>query len=140
MTKSHSITGIRYPLLLLIFLSGCCSLVFAEHDAFKPYLSNSEINKLWVTEPKINYGLSLKGNLSGKYDQGIYQLQIDDINVGWKGANIVSDLKLIFSFSSASDDPGRVDYSINSETGIDRLKADMRKQNGLFYMSIGKSW
>ena len=136
--------GFRLIFLLLI-MGGFSASLFAEEDKFTPYLSNTELNALMAKEntpkPQLNYGFSLKGNLSGGYDKGIYQLKIDDLNLGWNGNNLLTDMKVIFSFRYRTNENSAASRQVDSPGFIlGSFKDQLNKQNGIFSMSIGKSW
>jgi len=144
MNKLNSKTG-TFPLVLfLAFLFGLSGQIFAEQKEFKPYLSNTEMNRLISNEqelsPQFKYKLNFKGTFRSASDPGIYHLKIEDINVGWNGTNVLSDLKLIFSFRVKSNDYSNHKSLDLSENVLGSFKEQMNRQNGIFFMSIGKSW
>ncbi len=144
MNKLYSKTGTFPFVLLLTLLYGFSSQIFAGQGEFKPYLSNAEMNQLISNEqvltPEFKYKLQFKGTFRSSYEPGIYHLRIEDINVGWKGANVLSDLKLVFSFRVKSNEYSNYKNLDLSENILGSFKEQMNKQNGIFFMSIGKSW
>ncbi len=130
------------PVVCIFLLFGFVSQVLAEQNEFRPYLSKAEMSQLlpntFVNEPR--YKLSFKGTFRSAYEPGIYHFKIKDVNVGWKGSKVFPDFDLMFSFRHQSGESSKYkSISLDSnESGL--FKQQMDKQNGLFFMSIGKSW